>query len=246
MEAAISQSQLESSGESRSRRNKVYPSPEAALADVFDGAVVLIAGFGGCDCPEGLLRGLRASGVTNLTVVCQGVWPGLSGQDHGIGGIDRLVTEGQVAKLISPDGFYPGHSSPAEEMWKEGGLDIEVVPQGVLAERLRAGGAGLGGVFITTTVGTRFAEGKEIRSFGGRDHAFEPALRAHFALLRSRSADTLGNLVYRDTQRNWNPVMAMAAAVSIAEVDEILKPGGLDPELVITPGIFINRIVRTV
>ena len=125
-------------------------------------------------------------------------------------------------------------------------MEIEVVPQGVLAERLRAGGAGLGGVFLPTGVGTRFQEGKEVRPFEGADHVFEPALRADFALLRSHTADTLGNLVYRDTQRNWNPVMAMAATISIAEVDQICERGDLDPELVITPGIFVNRIVQTV
>ena len=245
-EAAISQGQLQSRGASRPRRNKVYSSPEEAVADVLDGAVVLIAGFAGCDWPEGLLGGLSSSGVGNLTVVCQGVWPGLSSQNRGIVGIDSLVTGGQVAKLVSPDAFYPGHSSATEEKWREGSLELEVVPQGVLAERLRAGGAGLGGVFLPTSTGTRFAEGKEIRRIGGRDHAFEPALRADFALLRAHAADTLGNLVYRNTQRNWNPVMAMAAGVSIAEVDEIVDPGGLDPELVITPGIFVNRIVQTV
>jgi 3-oxoacid CoA-transferase A subunit len=244
-EAVISQGQSQSRRASRPGRNKVYPSAEEAVADVFDGAVVLIVGFGGCDWPEGLLGGLSASGVSNLTVVCQGVWPGPSSQDRGIVGIDSLVTGSQVAKLVSPDGFYPGHLSATEEKWREGSLEIEVVPQGVLAERIRAGGVGLGGVFLPTYVGTRFAEGKEIRSIDGRDHVFEPALRADFALLRAHAADTLGNLVYRNTQRNWNPVMAMAAGVSVAEVDEILDPGGLDPELVITPGIFVNRIVQT-
>ena len=132
-----------------------------------------------------------------------------------------------------------------EDRWSSGELDIEVVPQGVLAERLRAGGAGLGGIFLPTSAGTRFAEGREVRRFGERDHVLEPALHADFALLRARAADSLGNLVYRDTNRNWNPVMATAAKVSIVEVDEIFEPGGLDPECVITPGIFVNRIVQT-
>lgn len=132
-----------------------------------------------------------------------------------------------------------------EVRWRSGELEIEVVPQGVLAERLRAGGAGLGGIYLPDTVGTRFAENKEILAFDGRDQVFEPALKADFALLRASASDTLGNLVYRTTQRNWNPVMAMAAEVCIAEVDEILEPGGLDPEWVISPGIFVNRIVRT-
>ena len=183
--------------------------------------------------------------MNDLTVVCQGVWPEFPSQGRHTYGIDSLVAGGQVAKLVSPDAFYPGHLSAAEEGWRAGSLEVEVVPQGVLAERLRAGGAGLGGVFLPTGAGTRFAEGKEIRSIDGRDQIFETALRADFALLRAYAADELGNLVYRNTQRNWNPVMSMAAGVSIAEVDVILDPGGLDPELVITPGIFVKRIVKT-
>ena len=119
------------------------------------------------------------------------------------------------------------------------------MPQGVLAERLRSGGAGLGGVFLPTGAGTRFGTAKEVRNFGGRDHLFEPALKADFALLRAGASDRLGNLIYNGTQRNWNPVMAMAAGVSIAEVDEIYEPGELDAELVVTPGIFVKRIVKT-
>ncbi len=137
-----------------------------------------------------------------------------------------------------------------EEHWRSGRLEIQVVPQGVLAERLRAGGAGLGGVFLPVGVGTRFQEDRqedrESRSFGGKDYLFEPALRADFAFLRADAADTLGNLVYRGTQRNWNPVMAVAGEITIAEVDQVCEPGGLDPELVITPGIFVNRVVKTV
>ena len=244
---------------SPSARNKVFSSAEAAVADIFDGAVVLVAGFAGCGCPEGLLRALRANGVGNLTAVCHGAWPARSEAGSGpiaspaasnrsLSGIEALVEAGQVRKLISPLAFYPGHGGPkhvgpVEARWRSGDLEIEVVPQGILAERLRAGGAGLGGVFIPAGAGTRFGEGREVRRFGGRDHVFEPALHADFALLRADTADTLGNLLYRDTQRNWNPVMAMAARVSIVEVSRVLEPGGLDPEAVITPGIFINRIV---
>ena len=225
-------------------RNKLYESPEEAVADVFAGAVVLVSGFAGCGWPEGLLAALRTRRVSDLTVICQGPWPGSSGPGPRIAGIDSLITEGVVGKLVSPDGFYPGHSSAAEESWRTGELEVEVIPQGVLAERLRAGGAGLGGVFVRTGAGTRFAEGKELRNINGHDHVFEAALRADFALLRAHAADTLGNLVYRGTQRSWNPVMAMASRLSIAEVDEVLEPGGLDPELVITPGIFVKRIVK--
>ncbi len=223
----------------------MYSSPEAAEADVCDGAVVLVAGFAGCGSPDRLLRALRDRGAVSLTVVCQGVWPASPGRGQARNGIEDLVAGGQVAKLVSPFAFYPGHGGAVEERWRSGDLEIEVVPQGVLAERLRAGGAGLGGIFLPAGVGTRFAEGKEVRRIGGGDQVFEPALRAGFALLRAHAADTLGNLVYRGTQRNWNTDMAMAAGVSIVEVDEVFDPGGLDPEMVITPGIFVNRIVQT-
>ena len=219
--------------------------------DVFDGAVVLVAGFADCGWPESLISALRGNGASNLTILCQGAWTSGSGVGRGAEAIESLVAGSQVSKLVSPLPWGPGDgasgtSSPVEARWKSGSLEIEVVPQGVLAERLRAGGAGLGGIFIPTGVSTRFAAGKDLRQIDGKDHVFEPALRADFALLRGYAADHLGNLVYSGAQRNWNPVMAMAGSVSIAEVDEIFEPGGLDPELVITPGIFVNRIVQTV
>ena len=207
-----------------------------------DGASLLIAGFAGYGCPGALLRAIREKGISGLTCICQGAWP------HGVEMADvaELVVGGQVRKLIAPLGFVPGCGGLVEERWKSGDLEIEAVPQGVLAERLRAGGAGLGGVFLANSAGTRFAQGKEVRSFEGRDHVLESPLRADFALLRAYAADTVGNLVYRGSQRNWNPVMAMAGAVCIAEVDQIHEPGGIDPETVITPGIFVDRIVRTI
>ena len=223
-------------------RGKVYPSPEAALGDVTDGASLLIAGFAGHGWPERLLRALRDKGVGNLTCICQGAWP----HQPEMVDVADLVAGGQVRKLISPLAFYPGSGGVVEERWKSGDLEIEVVPQGVLGERLRAGGSGLGGVFLPNGLGTRFQEGKEVRRFGNQEHVFESALRADFALLRAESADTVGNLVYRGSQRNWNPVMAMAARIRIVEVDQVHEPGGLDPEVVITPGIFVDRIVQTV
>ena len=242
-------------------RRKVYPSPGQALADLSDGAVVLIAGFAGCGWPEALLNALKTQGSRNLTIVCQGAWLRQTTREGSFAGVDALVANGQVSKLISPLPFLPdGHSpgaessdresgytaSAVEDSWRSGELEIEVVPQGVLAERLRAGGAGLGGVFIPAATGTRFAEQKEVRRFGEREYVFEPGLRADFALLRAHAADTLGNLIYTSTQRNWNPTLAMAGRVSVVEVDEIFEPGSIDPELVITPGIFVNRIVQTV
>lgn len=221
-------------------REKIYSSADRALYDVFEGAVVLIGGFARCGTPEGLLRALYRKGVGGLTCVCQGAWTG-PGDTFDVA---HLVAAGQVRKLVSPLPVYPEAGGPVEERWKLGQLEVKVIPQGVLAERLRAAGAGLGGVFLPATMGPRFQEGKERRRLEGQECLLELPLRADFALLRAHAADTLGNLVYRGTQRNWNPVMAMAARVSIAEVDRICEPGGLDPEAVVTPGIFVHRVVQ--
>jgi 3-oxoacid CoA-transferase A subunit len=222
-------------------QEKVYSSPETALADVFEGAVVLIGSFAGCGLPQSLLRALYNKGVGKLTCVFSpGFWP----DSNASFGVTQLVANGQVRKLVSSLPFPPGKCGPVEECWRAGELEIEVVPQGTLAERLRAGGAGLGGIFLPTGAGTRFQEGKERRSFAEQECLLEMPLKADFALFRAGVADTLGDLVYRGTGRNWGPVMAMAASISIAEVDRIREPGGLNPEVVITPGIFVNRIVQ--
>lgn len=257
--ASISLITSESGGAGRASRSKVYPSPQAALEDVFEGAVVLVAGFAGSGWPEGLLRALRTTGVGNLTCICQGTWSGPldtlsgtstppAGPNDASRGVADLVASGQVRKLVCPMPFYPGRGGPIEARWRSGELEIQAVPQGVLAEALRAGGAGLGGVFLPTSTPIKWGSqgGREVRRFGEKDYVFQPALRGDFALLRASAADTLGNLVYRGTQRNWNPVMAMAARVTIVEVDEVHEPGGLDPEVIITPGIFVKRIVQTV
>lgn len=219
--------------------NKVYGDARAALADLSDGASLLIAGFAGHGEPEGLLEGVIASGVRGLTVISQGA----GAPDSGRTDLSRLVEAGAVRKLISPLPFHPRQGGPVPEKWEAGQLELEVQPAGILTERIRAGGAGIGGLFLPTGAGTRFAEGRETRNIDGREHIFQPALKADFALLRAAAADILGNLVYAGTHRNWNPIMAMAARVSVAEVDEIREPGGLDPELVITPAIFVQRIV---
>ena len=224
----------------------MYSSSSDALADVSAGAVALVSGFAGVGWPETLLKALHSGGANLLTLVCQGGWPDHAARGQASSVIEELVADGRVAKLISPLPFYPGNGGIVEWKWSSGDLELEVIPQGVLAERVRAGGAGLGGGFLPLPADARFDHGKEVRSIGGRDHVFEPSLRADFALLRARAADTMGNLVYQATQRNWNPVIAMSAQVSIVEVDEIFEPGGLDPELVITPGIFVDRIVQTV
>jgi 3-oxoadipate CoA-transferase alpha subunit len=225
--------------ENSSRQGKVFPSAQAALEDVTEGASVLVAGFAGSGIPEKLLRGLAATGVGGLTLICQGAWP----QESDRFGIADLVATGRVNKMISPLPFHPEYGGPVKDLWEAGELELEIVPQGVLAERLRAGGAGIGGMFLPNGVGTRFAEGKEVRQFDGKDHIFEVALKADFALLSAQTADTLSNLVYQGTGRNWNPTMAMAAAITVAEVDQVVEPGGLDPELVITQAIFIDRLV---
>ena len=225
--------------ENTSRQGKVFPSAQAALEGVTQGASLLVAGFAGCGTPEKLLRGLAETGVGDLTLICQGAWP----QEASRFGVADLVVGGQVKKMISPLPFHPEHGGSVKELWEAGKLELEIVPLGILAERLRAGGAGIGGVFLPTGPGTRFAEGKEVRQIDGKDHILELALKADFALLRARAADTLGNLVYQGTGRNWNPTMATAAAVAVAEVDQVFETGGLDPEFVITQAIFIDRLV---
>jgi 3-oxoacid CoA-transferase A subunit len=221
------------------KQGKLYSSALAALEGISNDATVLVAGFAGCGIPQKLLRGLAESGVSGLTLICQGAWI----QEPGDFTVTDLVASGQVKKMISPMPFHPVHGGVVKEQWESGELEIEIVSQGVLAERLRAGGAGIGGVFLPSSSGTRFAEGKEVRQYDGCEHVLELALKADFALLRAQAADTLGNMVYDGTARNWNPTMAMAAAVTVVEVDAVHDPGGIDPELVITQAIFIDRLV---
>ena len=221
------------------KQGKLYSSALAALEGISNDATVLVAGFAGCGIPQKLLRGLAESGVSGLTLICQGAWI----QEPGDFTVTDLVASGQVKKMISPMPFHPVHGGVVKEQWESGELEIEIVSQGVLAERLRAGGAGIGGVFLPSSSGTRFAEGKEVGQYDGCEHVLELALKADFALLRAQAADTLGNMVYDGTARNWNPTMAMAAAVTVVEVDAVHDPGGIDPELVITQAIFIDRLV---
>jgi 3-oxoadipate CoA-transferase alpha subunit len=239
-------------------REKVYPSPAAALFDVFDGAVVLVSGFAGVGRPVVLLQALKTSGVGGLTLVCtHGSWARTptrvpSPPDAPSDGIEELVANGQVSKIISPLPFAPDYEpvdgpvnrGVVAERWAAGQLEIEIIPQSILAEQLRCAGAGLGGVFLPDAVGTRYAGGKESQTFDGQPTVLELPLKADFALIKAQAGDTLGNLVYDGTDRNWGPVFAMAGSVAIAEVLQLHEPGGLDPELVITPGIFVNRIIQ--
>ncbi len=226
------------------RTNKMCSSAAVALDGISPRATVFVGGFAGVGWPETLLKALHSVGVDSLTIVCQGVGPGANGGGQAPNALEELVAAGRVAKLVSPLPFIPGSGGMVEAKWRSGDLELEVVPQGTLAERIRAAGAGLGGVYLPAGPGTRFARGKEVKNIGDRDHVLEPPLRADFALLRGHAADTLGNTVYQATQRNWNPIMAMAAQTTIVEVDEILEPGALDPERIITPGIFVDRIVK--
>ena len=219
--------------------NKVYDSADSALTGICDGASMFVGGFAGHHRPQTLLQAVIASGVRDLTVICQGTSaPGA--EDSALIG---MVESGQVRKIVSPLPFDPRQGGPVKRLWETGLLDLEVQPVGVLAERIRAGGAGIGGSFLPIGPGTRFAEERETRVIDGHEFVFHPSIKADFALLRASVADSLGNLVYGGTGRNWNPVMAMAARVSIAEVDEIREPGGIDPEAVITPAIFVQRLV---
>ena len=222
--------------------SKVYESAAAAVADIGAGATVLVGGTARDSEPAGLLAALAAGGVRGLTVVCDfGSWDGADG-------VLALARAGCIAKIIAPFPFAGIGGGILHRQWQAGLLDVEAVPQGTLAERLRAAGAGIGGVFLPAGAhpagaSTRFAEGKERRTINGMECVLEAPLRADFALLRAAQADTMGNLAYRGAQRGWNATMAAAARITIAEADGIGEPGDIDPELVITPGIYVNRIV---
>ena len=220
--------------------SKVYESAAGAVADIGDGATALVGGTSRGSEPAGLLAALAARGVRGLTVVCDfGGWDGSDG-------VLALARAGGIAKIIAPLPFAGVGGGVLHQQWQAGELAVEVVSQGMLAERLRAAGAGIGGVFLPAGGQTRFAEGRERRTINGVECVLEAPLRADFALLRAARADTMGNLAYRGAQRGWNATMAAAARITIAEADYIGEPGDIDPELVITPGIYVNRIVAAV
>ena len=228
-------------------REKVFASCAAAVADIPDGATILVSGAVGYGDPSGLIGALAQTSTRNLTCIYSPLgWPPSEGRSRpSPPGIDPLLVNRQVSRLVSAFPFVSGASSTTEECRRTGALEIEVVPQGILAERLRAGGAGLGGIFLPPANGTRFAHGKETRVIDGRETVFEPAIKAGFAFVRAAAADTFGNVVYRGIGRNLGPTMAMASTICIAEVDQISDPGSLDPEVIVSSGIFVNRIVQT-
>jgi 3-oxoacid CoA-transferase subunit A len=213
---------------------KLYPSAAAALADVAkDGQMVAVGGFGLCGIPEALIAALRDSGVKNLTCVSNNA--GVDGF-----GLGQLLATRQIRKMISS---YVGENKEFERQYLAGELELEFTPQGTLAERMRAGGSGIPAFFTKTGVGTVVAEGKETREFDGKTYVMERGIRADLSLVKAWKADQQGNLVYRKTSRNFNPVVAMCGKVTVAEVEEIVENGQIDPDHVHTPGIFVQRIV---
>ena len=208
---------------------------DEAVAGIPEGATVLIGGFGTAGQPMELIDALRRCGVGNLTVINNNAGNG----DHGLA---ALLAAGQVRKIICS---FPrqADSYVFDGLYRSGQIDLEVVPQGTLAERMRAAGAGIGAFFCPTGVGTPLADGKEQRTIGGRDYVLEHPLRGDFALIKAHTADTMGNLVYRKTARNFGPVMATAATTTVVQVETIVPAGDLDPEAVVTPGLYVQTIV---
>ena len=205
-----------------------------AIAKIPEGARVMIGGFGLRGCPDGLVDELAASGKKNLTIISND----LGSPNQGLG---KLQTNGQVAALI---GSYYNWNPDAIAAYNRGEIRVTLVPQGTLAESMRAAGMGIPAYYTPASVGTDLEKGKEVREFNGKRYVLEEAIRADVALIRAKKADRLGNLVYSKTARNFNPVMAMAADYTIVEVDEIVEPGELDPESIVTPHLFVNAIVK--
>jgi 3-oxoacid CoA-transferase subunit A len=214
--------------------NKVLASAAEAVAAIPDGATIMMGGFGLCGIPENLIAALRARGTRGLTVISNNAGV----DDFGIG---VLLRARQVRKMIST---YVGENKEFERQFLTRELEVELVPQGTFAERIRAGGAGIGGFFTPTGYGTLVSEGKETRTIDGKPFVLERPLTADFAFVKAWRGDTAGNLVYRRTARNFNPVMATAAAVTIAEVEQLVEAGEIDPDHVVTPGIFVRHILQ--
>jgi 3-oxoacid CoA-transferase subunit A len=214
--------------------NKLVESADAAVADVKDGATIMVGGFGLCGNPENLILALHRKGVKDLVLVSNNCGT----TDLGLG---VLLKARQIRKIVAS---YVGENKEFERQYLSGELEVELVPQGTLAERIRAAGAGIGGFYTATGVGTQVAEGKETRILRGREYLLELPLEADFALVKAWKADTWGNLVYRETTRNFQPMMAAAAKITVAEAEEVVEPGELDPDLVHTPSIYVKRVVR--
>ncbi len=216
--------------------NKIIPNLLDSVADIKDGATVMVGGFGGAGMPNELVDALREQGAKNLTIVNNNA-------GNGDFGLALLIKEKRVRKIICS---FPrqADSHHFDAAYRSGELELELVPQGNLSERIRAAGVGVAGFYVRTTYGTPLADGKEIREFNGVPHVFQEPIHADFALIKADKGDRWGNLTYRKAARNFGPVMAMAAKCTIATVHEIVDLGALDPEAVVTPGIFVKRIVQ--
>lgn len=212
---------------------RIYASAAEAVSDIPDNATLLLGGFGLCGIPENLIQALVDKGIKGLTCVSNNAGV----DDFGIG---LMFRQRQVKKMISS---YVGENATFEKLLLSGELEVELIPQGTLAERVRAGGAGIPGFYTPTGVGTLVAKGKETKIFDGREFVLERGIVGDFALVKAWKADRLGNLIYRKTSRNFNPMMATAGKITIAEVEEIVEPGELDPEAIHTPGVYVKRLV---
>ncbi len=217
------------------KMNKVFNNFDAAVADIPDGATIMVGGFGLCGIPETLIKAVVRKNPRNLHTISNNV--GVDGFGMGL-----MLEAGMIASHI---GSYVGENKLLEEMVMGGRLDLQLIPQGTLAERIRAGGAGIPAFYTPAGVGTVVADGKEVREFNGRQYLLERALHADFALIKAWKGDRLGNLVYRKTARNFNPMMATAAKCTIAEVEELVEPGALDPDCVVTPGVYVQRVLES-
>ncbi|MYD29955.1 MAG: 3-oxoacid CoA-transferase subunit A [Dehalococcoidia bacterium] len=222
--------------------SKVVASFEEAVAGVEDGSSILVAGFGEPGSPHNLVAALYEQGATELTLIANGA--GMT-RDDGVITTGNLVEEKRVRRVVLAftASTHPSRRTPLEELNEAGEIEAQITPQGTLAERIRAGGAGIPAFFTPAGVGTEVAEGKEHREFGGRTYVLEEAIVADYALIRCWKADTFGNLVFRRSQRNFNPIMAMAADCTLVEAEEVVEVGELDPDLIHTPGIFVQRVV---
>ena len=216
--------------------NKIYPTVAAALADVRDGASIMVGGFGAAGLPMALVDGLIAQGASGLTIIANNA-------GNGETGIAALLKAGRVKKLICSFPRQPD-SYVFDALYRAGKVQLELVPQGNLAERMRAAGAGIGGFFTRVGFGTPLAEGKEVREIDGEMYVYETPIHADFALVKAEQGDRWGNLTYNKSARNFGPVMAMAAKLTVASVREVVALGELDPEHVVTPGIFVQRVVQ--
>ena len=214
--------------------NKVVSSYEDAMAGLKDGMTVIAGGFGLCGIPEGLIAQIKTLGVSNLTVVSNNC--GVDGFGLGL-----LLEDKQIAKMVSS---YVGENALFEKQLLDGELEVELTPQGTLAEKMRAGGAGIPAFYTATGYGTPVGEGKEVKSFNGRPYILEEAITGDFAIVKAWKADTFGNCVYRHTAQNFNPMAATAGKITVVEAEEIVEPGTLNPSEIHTPGIYVNRVIQ--